>query len=97
MGYSVGRWEGDTLVVTSAGFNGKAWLDTNGHPTSDALQVVERFRRRDSGHLDIQITVDDPKMYTAPWTVTVSHDLLPDSELLEFVCLENEKSLQHMK
>ena len=97
MGYSVGRWDGDALVVTSAGFNGKAWLDTNGHPTSDALRVVERFRRRDVGHLDIQITVDDPKMYTGPWTVTVSHDLLPDSELLEFVCLENEKSLQHMK
>jgi hypothetical protein len=57
----------------------------------------QRFRRRDSGHLEIQITVDDPKMDTGPWTVTVTHDLLPDSELLEFVCLENEKSLQHMK
>jgi hypothetical protein len=95
MGYSVGHWEGDALVVNSAGFNGKAWLDTNGHPTSDALQVTERFRRRDLGHMEIQITVDDPKMYTRPWTVTVPHELLPDSELMEFVCLENEKSLSH--
>jgi hypothetical protein len=95
MGYSVGYWEQDTLVVTSAGFNGKAWLDTNGHPTSDALHVIERFRRRDFGHMEIQITIDDPKMYTRPWTVIVPHELLPDSELLEFVCLENEKSLSH--
>src|SRR5690349_7129172 len=95
MGYSVGRWEEDALVVNSAGFNGKAWLDTNGHPTSDALHVTERFRRRDFGHMEIQITIDDTKMYTRPWTVTVPHELLPDSELLEFVCLETEKSLSH--
>lgn len=95
MGYSVGHWDGDALVVESAGFNGKAWLDTNGHPTSDALHVTERFRRRDFGHMEIRITIDDPKMYTRPWAVTVPHELLPDSELLEFVCLENEKSLSH--
>jgi hypothetical protein len=95
MGYSVGHWEGDALVVNSAGFNGKAWLDTNGHPTSDALHVIERFRRLDFGHMEIRITIDDPKMYTRPWTVTVPHELLADSELLEFVCLENERSISH--
>jgi hypothetical protein len=96
-GYSVGHWEGDTLVVDSRGFNGKTWLDvfTTGHPTTDALHVIERFRRRDFGHMDIQITIDDPKAYTKPWTVTVPIRLLADTDLLEYVC-ENNKDVSHM-
>ena len=96
MGYSVGRWEGDTLVVETTGFNGKKWLDQGGHPATDALRTTERFRRRDFGHLDIQFTVDDPKAYTKPWTLSLPQLLYADTELLEFVCNENEKDLKHM-
>jgi hypothetical protein len=95
MGYSVGRWEGDTLVVETIGFNGKKWLDQGGHPSTDALHVTERFRRRDFGHLDIQFIVDDPKAYTKPWILNLPQLLYPDYELLEWVC-ENEKDLKHM-
>jgi hypothetical protein len=95
LGYSVGRWDGDTLVVTTTGFNGKTWLDTNGHPSTDALTVTERFRRPSFGQLEIQITVDDPKAYTKPWSATQRPALLPDTELIEFVCLENEKYQKH--
>jgi hypothetical protein len=96
MGYSVGHWEGDTLVVESNGFNGKAWLSGQGNPTTDAMQVTERMRRRDFGHMDIQITIDDPKAYTKPWTAELHPDLIPDTELLEFVCNENERDLRHL-
>jgi len=96
MGYSVGHWEGDTLVVESNGFNGKAWLSGLGNPTSDALHVTERIRRRDFGHMDIQITIDDPKAYTKPWTAELHPELIPDMELLEFVCNENERDLRHL-
>jgi hypothetical protein len=96
MGYSVGRWEGDTLVVETTGFNGKKWLDQVGHPSTDALRTTERFRRRDFGHLDIAFTVDDPKAYTKPWTLNLPQLLYADTELLEFVCNENEKDLKHM-
>jgi hypothetical protein len=97
LGYSVGRWDGDTLVVDTTGFNGKTWLDVRGHPTTDALHVIERFRRRDIGHLDIQLTIDDPKAYTKPWTVPLQPMLLdPDNELLEDVCNENEQDVKHM-
>jgi hypothetical protein len=95
MGYSVGRWDGDTLVVDSAGFNGKTWLDRRGHPTTDALHVIERFRRRDFGHLDLQLTIDDPKAFTKPWSVELPQQLAVDTELLEYVCNENEKDLKH--
>ena len=95
-GYSVGRWDGDTLVVDTAGFNGKAWLDQVGHPTTDALHVTERFTRRSVGEIEIRITIDDPKAYTKPWTVTENVKLLVDSELLEFVCNENNKDLEHL-
>ena len=90
-GYSVGRWDGDTLVVDAAGFNDETWLDSGGHPHSDALRVQERFYRRDFGHMDLSVTVDDPKMYTQPFTVKVTELLLPDTDLLESVCNENEK------
>jgi hypothetical protein len=95
-GYSVGRWEGGTLVVETTGFNGKKWLDQGGHPSTDALHITERFRRRDFGHLDIEFTVDDPKTYTKPWTLNLPQLLYADTELLEFVCNENEKDLKHM-
>jgi hypothetical protein len=96
MGYSVGKWEGDTLVVDSKGFNGKAWLDQLGRPSTDALHVIERFRRKDFGHMDLQITIDDPKAYTKPWMVTQTVHLLPDTELLEFICNENNRDVEHL-
>jgi hypothetical protein len=89
-GYSVGRWEGDTLVVDTIGINEKTWLDDSGHPHSDALHTIERFRRIDFGHMNVQITIDDSKAYTKPWTVSFGWDLLPDTELLDWVC-ENNK------
>jgi hypothetical protein len=90
-GYSTGKWDGDTLVVDSRGFNGKVWLDQLGKPSTEALAVTMRFRRKDFGHMDIQITIDDPKAYTKPWSVAVEAQLLPNTELMEFICLENEK------
>jgi hypothetical protein len=94
-GYSVGKWEGDIFVVETTGFNGKGWLDTNGHPTSDALHVFEKYKRKDFGHMDIEITIDDPKMYTRPWTVTENPHLVPDTELLEYICEENNRDVGH--
>ena len=94
-GYSVGRWEGDTLVVDAAGFTDRSRLDVAGHPHSEALHIQERFRRRDFGHLDLTVTIDDPVMYTKPWTVTMTKRLIADDELIEWMC-ENEKDLIHM-
>jgi hypothetical protein len=96
MGYSVGHWEGDTLVVESNGFNGKAWLSGQGNPITDALRLTERMRRRDFGHMDIQLTIDDPKAYTKPWTAELHPQLIPDTELMEFVCNENERDVRHL-
>src|SRR6516164_3985514 len=91
LGYSVGRWEGDTLVVETTGFNGRSWTDTTkGRPQSDAARVIERFRRPDFGHLQIEITIDDPKTYEKPWTAKVPVKLLGDTDLIETYC-ENEK------
>ena len=95
-GYSIGKWEGDTLVVETIGFRDGQWLDTEGKPLTDAAKVTERFRRVDFGHLEVEITIDDPKAYTKPWTFKVNQVLVPDTELLEFICLENEKDIQHM-
>jgi hypothetical protein len=94
-GFSVGHWEGDDLVVDSAGFNGKAWLDINGHPTTDALHITERYHRFDFGHMSLEITIDDPKAYTHPWKVKETPRLLPDTELLEAVC-DNNQDPAHM-
>jgi hypothetical protein len=94
-GYSIGHWDGDTLVVETAGTNGKAWMDTNGHPVTDALKLTERFHRRDLGHLDLEITIDDPKAYTKPWTVKQVANLQPDNELLEYICEENNRDVGH--
>jgi hypothetical protein len=96
LGYSVGRWQGDTLVVETAGFNDQSWLDGMGHPHTGALRVTERFRRRDFGHLEIRATIDDPEAYSKPWTVTIPVELLPDTDLLEQQCNENEKDLPHL-
>jgi hypothetical protein len=96
MGYSIAKWEGDTLVVHATGFNDRTWLDDDGHPHTDAMQVTERFRRSDFGHLQIEITVDDPKAYTKPWTVKETLHILPDTELLEYICGENEKDVDHL-
>jgi hypothetical protein len=96
MGYSVGHWEGDDFVAQTAGFNNQGWLDNDGRPATDALHVTERFRRKDFGHMDILITIDDPKAYTKPWMVTLPLKLMPDTDLLEYVCNENNKDLQHL-
>ena len=95
MGYSVGHWDGDTLVVDSAGFNDKTWLDTQGHPHSEALHTTERYRRTDLGHLEMETTIQDPKVYAKPFKVAISSLLAPDTELLEAVCGENNKDLDH--
>ncbi len=95
MGYSVGHWEGDTLVVTTAGYNDRTTLDLAGHPHTEALRVTERYRRRDAGHVDLQVTLDDPKAYTRPWTLPFEFDLIPDGELIEYVC-ENERDAPHL-
>ena len=92
MGYSVGRWDGDTLVVETNGFTERSWLDYDGHPHTEALRMTERYRRRDFGHLDVEVTFDDPGAYTRPWTVSVPLELFPDTELLEYVCRENDKA-----
>jgi hypothetical protein len=94
-GYSVGKWEGDTLVVNTVGISDKTWLDDGGHPHSDALHVIERFQRPDFGSLELRLTVDDPKAYTKPWTVNLRWEFLADTELLDWVC-ENEKDVQHL-
>jgi hypothetical protein len=91
MGYSVGHWDGDTLVVESAGFNDKTWLDLAGHPHTEELRVTERFTRRDFGHVQLQITIDDRGAYTRPFTVPVDLQLVSDTELLEEVCEQNER------
>ena len=96
MGYSTAKWDGDAWVVDTRGFNGKAWLDQLGKPSTDALHVTERFQRKDFGHMDIQITIDDPKAYTKPWTVNESVHLLPETELLEFICNENNRDVAHL-
>ena len=96
LGYSIGHWEGDTLVVEVSGFNGRSWIDTgSGHPQTDVGRVTERFTRRDIGHMDIEITIDDPKAYQKPWTATIKSNLLPDSDLIETFC-ENERDIHLM-
>jgi len=95
-GYSVGKWDGDTLVVDTNGFNDRTNLSGGRRPHSDALHIIERFRRPDFGHLEIQYTIDDPKVYAKPWTIKQHHHLTPDTELMEYFCNENEKDLKHM-
>ena len=96
MGYSIGHWEGDTLIVETSGLNDRAWLDAFGHPRSESMHITERYHRRDFGHMDLEITFDDPKYYTRPFTLKTALGLIPDSDLLEYVCTENEKDRAHL-
>jgi hypothetical protein len=96
LGYSVGKWEGDTLVVDTIGFNDRTWLDAFGHPHTEALHVVERLTRRDFGHIDVQMTFEDPGAYTKPFSIRFTQTLTPDTDVIESVCAENEKDRQHL-
>jgi hypothetical protein len=96
MGYSVGRWEGDTLVIETIGFKDRTWLDFSGLPHTEGLHVIERIRRPSFGHLEIEETITDPAVFSTPVTVRLGAQYVPDTELLEFVCVENEKSRAHI-
>jgi len=95
-GYSIGHWDGDALVVESTGFRDDVWLDVNGTPLTNTGKITERFRRPNFGTLQIDITIEDPKAFTKPFTVRVNQRLMPDTELIEFICNENEKSDAHL-
>ena len=95
-GYSTGKWDGDTLVVETTGFRDMGWLDEQGTPVTSAAKMTERFARVNYGTLEIAITIDDPKTFTKPWTIWLRQRLLPDTELIEFICLENNRSLPHL-
>ncbi len=95
-GYSTGHWDGDTLVVESAKFRDLGWLDVEGSPLTETGKIIERYRRPDFGHLEIEVTIDDPKAYTKPWTVTVHQRIMLNTDLIEFVCGENEKDAPHL-
>jgi hypothetical protein len=96
-GYSSAKWSGDTLVIDTIGFRNDTWIDWNGSVLTESAKVREEIRRPDFGHLEIRVTVEDPKAYTKPWTVIIKERLIVDTELIDEICLENEKSLQHMK
>jgi hypothetical protein len=93
-GYSIGKWEGNTFVVDSTGFNDQSWLDDSGHPHTDAMRSIERFTRVDFGHMNLEVIIDDPKAYTKPWSVTIPLELMADTEMIEDVC-DNEKDAPH--
>jgi len=96
MGYSVGHFDGDTLVVESAGYNDKTWLDHDGHPHTEALRITERYRRRNLGNLEVEATYSDPGVYAHPWTVKARAELAPDTSIIEWVCGEGAaKPIQH--
>jgi hypothetical protein len=95
LGYSVGKWDGDSLVVESTGFNERGWLDARGHTHSEALHLTERFRRLNFGEMEVQLTIYDPKTYTKPFTIKLKQRLVPDTDLLESFCIENEKDVSH--
>lgn len=98
LGYSVGRWQGDTFVVETAGFRDRGWLDAlNARPHSDALRVTERFVRRDFGHIELAITIDDPKAFVKPWTIATVLTLKADTEILESFCDNHDKSMEHRR
>ena len=94
-GYSTAKWDRDTLVVETSGFRDGIWLDTRGDPITDAAKVTEKFRRPNLGRLEVEFTVDDPKAYTKPWTIKLNQILQLDTDLLDYICLENEKDLSH--
>jgi hypothetical protein len=96
-GYSVGHWEGDTFVVETNGFRDDLWLDAAGNPLTEQAKMTEKIRRPNFGTLEVEITINDPKAYTAPWTVTIKQPLILDSELIDYYCLENERDSNHMR
>jgi hypothetical protein len=96
LGYSVGRWEDDTFIVETRGFNDRTPIDGMGHPRSEAMHVTERYHRRDFGHLDTELTFDDPEMYTRKFTVKIAYNLIPDNDIFEMFCTQNEKDRAHM-
>ncbi|HET9130873.1 MAG TPA: hypothetical protein VFO86_08000 [Terriglobia bacterium] len=96
-GFSTAKWSGDTLIVDTIGVRDDSWVDWNGSVITESAKVREQFQRPDLGHLVVQVTVDDPKAYTKPWTVTIKERLIVDTELIEEICLEGEKDLQHLK
>jgi hypothetical protein len=95
MGYSVGHWDGDMLVVESFGYNDRTWLDHDGHPHTESLRMTERYHRRDFGNLDIEVTLSDPAVYSRPWTVAVRAELAADTEMIEWVCNEGSHGTEH--
>jgi hypothetical protein len=95
-GYSTAHWDGEVLVVMSNGFADGVWLDRAGSPLTSSAKITERFRRPDFGHLEVTLTVDDPKAYTAPWTVTLKQNIAVDTELLNYYCMENERDESHL-
>jgi hypothetical protein len=95
LGYSIGHWEGDTLVVNTTGFNDKGWLDVGGNPQTESLRLTERYRRRDFGHLELDVTFDDPKTFTRPFTLQMTKTYTADTEIFEDVC-ENERDSTHL-
>jgi hypothetical protein len=96
MGHSVGRWEGETLVIDTVGFYDRSWLTAQGHPHTEKMHVIERFRRPDLGHLEIEFTIDDPATYAKPWIIKRVSDLDTTDEVGEYVCSENNKDVEHM-
>ena len=96
MGHSIGHWEGDTLVIDTVGFDDRSWLDTAGHPHTEMMHVIERFRRPDLGHLEIEFTIDDPGAYAKPWKIVRASELDAGDDIGEYVCTENEKDVGHM-
>ena len=96
-GYSSGKWSGDTLVIDTIGLRNDTWIDWNGSVLTEAAKVREEIRRPDFGHLEIQVTVDDPKAYTKPWTVQLKQRIVVDTDLVDEICNENEQSLKHLK
>ena len=95
-GDSIGKWEGDELVVDTVGFNGLTWLDMAGHPASEQLHVIERYSRPDLGHLKLQVTIEDPVMYSKPWTTAYITPLMVGAEIMEYICAENERDVRHL-
>jgi hypothetical protein len=96
-GYSTGKWDGDTLTVETTNLRDLGWLDVEGSPITETGRILERFRRPDYGHLEIEVTIDDPKAYTKPWTVTVHQRIMLDTDLIEFICQENDKDSPHLR
>jgi hypothetical protein len=96
MGHSIGRWEGDTLVVDTVGFNDRSWITPQGHPHTEKMRVIERMRRPDLGHVEIEITIEDPGAYAKPWVMKRIADLYPEDDIGEYVCVENNRDPEHM-